>query len=121
MIYNCQIFKNLKRCARASKNAASVFQKREMVEDPCRIERHQLKLGLNPHVSAHSVLGGGQGVERDSPRTLSLCHLRTPSHSISNPLAPSRSLFLSLLLPVTLNPEVAWGGGDPLFEGRGRQ
>ena len=88
-----------------------------MVEDPCRIERHQLKLGLNPHVSAHSVLGGGQGVERDSPRTLSPCHLHTPSHSISDPLAPFRSLFLSLLLPVTLNPEVAWGGETPFLKG----
>jgi len=69
---------------------------------------------------------GGEGVERDFPRTLSPCHPCTPSHSLSFPLPPSLSLSLSLLVPVTLNPEGAFGGGDPLFNnqlkgaGRGR-
>ena len=46
-------------CNNKNGKSASVSQKREMVEDPRRIERNQLKLGLNPHVLAYSVVGGG--------------------------------------------------------------
>jgi len=60
---------------------------------------------------------GGEGIERDSPRTLRPCHPHTPSYSLSLPLAPSRSLFLSLLVPVTLNPQVVWGGETPFLKG----
>jgi len=92
----------------------------DLVEDPRRIERHQLKLGLNPHILAHSVLGG-RGVRAGFSKDFESV---SSAHPLSLPLAPSRSLSLPLPLPpCTCNSQSRGcvGGGDPLFEGHGRQ
>ena len=85
-----------------------------MVEDPRKIERNQLKLGLNPNVFAHSVLGGGGGGRAGFSEDFESVSF---AHPISLPLAPSRSLFLSFLVPVTLNTEIAWGKETPFLKG----
>ena len=64
---------------------------------------------------------GGENIERDAPRTLSPRRPRNPSHPLSLPLPPPLPLYLSLLVPVTLNPEGVCGGGDPFLKGRGRR
>jgi len=91
-----------------------------LVEDPRRIERHQLKLGLNPHILAHSVLGG-RGVRAGFSKDFESV---SSAHPLSLPLAPSCSLSLPLPLPpCTCNSQSrsCVKGGDPLFEGSGRQ
>ena len=90
----------------------------------CETGSHIIDILAGDSCEGSDVGGVGRGdenIERDAPRTLSPRRPRTPSHPLSLPLPPPSSLSLSLLVPVTLNPEGVCGGGDPFLKGRGRR